>query len=304
MAVNLSVRLANLIFKNPVLAASGTFGYGVEYAEFIDVNRLGGFVTKGLSLRERAGNPPPRIAETPCGMLNAIGLQNPGLEHFLTNELPEIEHLSCHIIVNIYAHNADEFAELAHRVSSQDGVSALEINLSCPNVSKGGVLFGKNPTDVYELTRTVKSASKKPVIVKLTPNVADICDVAVAAEEAGADAISLINTLTGMVIDVEKRKPLLGNRIGGLSGPAIYPVGVRMVYEVFECVSVPIVGMGGIYNTDVALQYIMAGASLIQVGTANFIKPDTMLDIIKGLERYCETHNIDSISDIVGVAHS
>ncbi len=303
MSVSLSVTVANLIFKNPVIAASGTFGYGIEFEQYLNLGDLGGFVVKGLSLKERIGNDPPRIAETPCGMLNAIGLQNVGVDRFIREKLPQIEDCGSHIIANIYAGSVDEFVELAKKLNST-AVSALEVNVSCPNVSKGGALFGKNPDDVYGLTKEIKAASTKPVIVKLTPNVSDICSVAVAAQEGGADAVSLINTLTGMVIDIEARKPLLANRVGGLSGPAIYPIGVRMVYEVYECVDIPVIGVGGINSSNIALQYIMAGASLIQVGTANFVRPDATVQIIKGIREFCDEKGIGSISELVGCAHS
>ena len=301
--VNLTVRLGDLIFKNPVLTASGTFGYGIEFERYIDLNRLGGFVVKGLSLNEKKGNKPPRIVETPCGMLNAIGLQNVGVERFIEEKLPKLHGLNTHIIANIYGTEVEEFVRLAEILESVPEISALEVNVSCPNVSRGGALFGKDPDMVYVLTASIRKVSKKAIIVKLTPNVDDVAFVAQAAQSGGADAVSLINTITGMVIDIKDRKPLLANKTGGLSGPAIYPVGVRMVYEVYEKVKIPIIGVGGIFNTDVALQYIMAGATLIEIGTANFVDPTISVQIVKGLEAFVDEEGLDSISELVGVAH-
>ena len=301
--VNLTVRLGDLIFKNPVLTASGTFGYGVEFERYIDLNRLGGFVVKGLSLNEKKGNKPPRIVETPCGMLNAIGLQNVGVEKFIEEKLPKLRGLNTHIIANIYGTEVEEFVRLAEILEGVPEISALEVNVSCPNVSRGGALFGKDPDMVYVLTASIRKVSKKAIIVKLTPNVDDVAFVAQAAQSGGADAVSLINTITGMVIDIKGRKPLLANKTGGLSGPAIYPVGVRMVYEVYEKVKIPIIGVGGIFNTDVALQYIMAGATLIEIGTANFVDPTISVQIVKGLEAFVDEEGLDSISELVGVAH-
>ena len=301
--VNLTVKLGNLIFKNPVLTASGTFGYGIEFSKYVDLNKLGGFIVKGLSLQEKKGNNPPRIVETPCGMLNAIGLQNVGVERFIEEKLPKLQGLNTHIIANIYGTEVEDFVRLAEILDREPLISALEVNVSCPNVSAGGALFGKDPDMVYVLAVSIKKVTKKPVIVKLTPNVEDISFIAQAAQSAGADAVSLINTITGMVIDVKSRKPFLANKTGGLSGPAIYPVGVRMVYEVYEKVKIPIIGVGGIYNANIALQYIMAGASLIEIGTANFIDPTISVQVIKGIEEFMNEEGIDSISELVGVAH-
>ncbi len=303
-SVNLTVKLGSLIFKNPVLTASGTFGYAAEYKNYMDLNALGGFVVKGLSVSPKKGNKPPRIVETPCGMLNAIGLQNVGVDKFIKEKLPLLEDVDSHIIANIYGTKANEFVELAQRLEGVGRVSALEVNVSCPNVSKGGALFGKNPNEVFNLTSSIKKHTSKPVIVKLTPNVDDIVVIAKAACDGGADAVSLINTITGMVIDTKTKKPFLANKTGGLSGPAVYPVGVRMVYEVYEKIKVPIIGVGGIYNSDVALQYLMAGAALIEIGTANFTKPDVTVEIIKGIKEFLEVENIKSVGDIVGIAHS
>ena len=302
--VNLTVKLCNLIFKNPVLTASGTFGYGVEFSKYVNLNKLGGFIVKGLSLYKKKGNKPPRIVETPCGMLNAIGLQNIGVERFIDEKLPKLQGLNTHIIANIYGTEVEEFVKLAEILDKEPLISALEVNVSCPNVSAGGALFGKDPDMVYVLTVSIKKVTKKPVIVKLTPNVEDIAFIAQAAQSAGADAVSLINTITGMVVDVKSRKPFLANKTGGLSGPAIYPIGVRMVYEVYEKVKIPIIGVGGIYNANIALQYIMAGASLIEIGTANFVDPTISIQIIKGIEEFMNEEDVDSISKLVGVVHN
>ncbi len=303
-SVNLTVKLGNIIFKNPVLTASGTFGYGIEYQKYLDLDKLGGFVTKGLSVVEKQGNKPPRIIETPCGMLNAIGLQNIGVDKFIFEKLPKLKDVNTHIIANIYGSEVSEFVELTEKLNEQDNISALEINVSCPNVAQGGALFGKDPDNVFVLTSAIKKVSKKPIIVKLTPNVDDIAFIAQAAQSAGADAVSLINTITGMVIDTKTKKPFLANKTGGLSGPAIYPVGVRMVYEVYEKIKIPIIGVGGIYNSNVALQYLMAGASLIQIGTANFVKPDISKEIIEGIRTYLDEEGFKSVSDIIGIAHN
>ncbi len=304
MASSLVVKLGNLIFKNPVLTASGTFGYGLEYKKYMDLNKLGGFIVKGLSVKEKLGNKPPRIVETPCGMLNAIGLQNIGVDRFIEEKLPKMENLNTHIIANIYGSEVSEFVEIAEKLDKEPKISAIEVNVSCPNVSAGGALFGRDPDMVFVLTASIKKVFSRPVIVKLTPNVEDIAFIAQAAEKGGADAVSLINTITGMVIDTKTKKPLLANKTGGLSGPAIYPVGVRMVYEVYEKVKIPIIGVGGIYNADIALQYIMAGATLIQIGTANFINPSVTLEILKGIEKYLEDEGIESISKLIGIAHT
>ncbi|WP_022669693.1 dihydroorotate dehydrogenase [Hippea alviniae] len=304
MASSLVVKLGNLIFKNPVLTASGTFGYGLEYKKYMDLNKLGGFIVKGLSVKEKLGNKPPRIVETPCGMLNAIGLQNIGVDRFIEEKLPKLENLNTHVIANIYGSEVSEFVEIAEKLDKEPKISAIEVNVSCPNVSAGGALFGKDPDMVFVLTASIKKVFSRPVIVKLTPNVEDIAFIAQAAEKGGADAVSLINTITGMVIDTKTKKPLLANKTGGLSGPAIYPVGVRMVYEVYEKVKIPIIGVGGIYSSDIALQYIMAGATLIQVGTANFIDPAISLEILKGIGEYLESEGIESISKLIGIAHA
>jgi dihydroorotate dehydrogenase (NAD+) catalytic subunit len=302
--VNLEVKLANLKFKNPVLVASGTFGWGIEYKRFFDISLLGGVIVKGLSLNQRQGNPPPRIVETPCGMLNSIGLQNIGLKKFVSEILPQFDSINTNLIVNIYGSEIGEFVELAAELNNYKQIAALEVNVSCPNVKAGGATFGKDPEVVFVLVSSIKKVCDKTVIVKLTPNVTDIALIAQAAQSAKADAVSLINTITGMVIDTKTKKPFLGNKFGGLSGPAIYPVGLRMVYETYEKVNIPIIGVGGIYNTDIAIQYILAGASLIQIGTANFVDPGISLKIIEGIRRYLEDEKIDNISKLVGIAHN
>ncbi|OPX34790.1 MAG: dihydroorotate dehydrogenase B catalytic subunit [Desulfobacteraceae bacterium 4484_190.1] len=297
---DLSVKIGTLELKNPVITASGTFGYGSEFSSLIDINKLGGIVVKGISLRPRAGNPPPRIVETHCGMLNAIGLANIGLESFLKEKLPWLQSLSTAVIVNIYGHSIEEYAAVAAGLKGVEGVSAIEINISCPNVECGGMVFGTDPKTSARVTEAVLKESDKPVIVKLSPNVTDIRAIAISVEKAGAHAISLINTLTGMAIDVEKRVPKLANITGGLSGPAIRPVALYMVYQVVKAVKIPVIGIGGIMNYWDALEFFIAGARAIQVGTANFVEPDGSLDIIEGLKRFCMDREIISIDDIIG----
>ena len=302
--VNLEVKLSNLKFKNPVLVASGTFGWGIEYKRFFDIGLLGGVIIKGLSLNPRQGNPSPRIIETPCGMLNSIGLQNMGLEKFASEILPQFDSISTNLIVNIYGSEIGEFVELAAELNNYKQIAALEVNVSCPNVKAGGATFGKDPEVVFVLVSSIKKVCDKTIIVKLTPNVTDIALIAQAAQSAKADAVSLINTITGMVIDTKTKKPFLGNKFGGLSGPAIYPVGLRMVYETYEKVNIPIIGVGGIYSPDIAIQYMLAGASLVQIGTANFVEPSISLKIIEGIRRYLEDEKIDDVNKLVGIAHN
>lgn len=280
---DLSVTIAGVRFRNPVIAASGCFGYGEEYAEIFDLNKLGGIVIKGISLKPRQGNKTPRIVETPAGMLNAIGLQNVGLKVFIKEKLPFLQKLDTRVIVNIYGEKIEEYAELAEKLSVEKGISFLEANISCPNVKKGGMIFGHDPEVVFRLVKEVKRNSKLPVIVKLSPNTDKIVKVAEAAEDAGADAVSLINTVLGMAIDVDKRKPVLANITGGLSGPAIKPIALCMVWQVARSVKIPVIGIGGITNYSDALEFMIAGATAIQVGTANFVNPTVMLEIIEGL---------------------
>jgi len=295
---DMSVKLGSLELKNPVMTASGTFGYGMEFEPFMDVNRLGGIIVKGLSLKPRQGNPVPRIVETPCGMLNAIGLANLGLEGFLNEKLPWLKGLNTRVIVNIYGHSIDEYGELAKALNGIDGIHGVEVNISCPNVASGGMAFGNDPGVSAKVTESVKKNIDKPVIVKLSPNVTDIRVIARAVEAAGADVLSLINTLTGMVIDIETRRPKLANLTGGLSGPAIRPVAVNMVYQVVKAVDIPVIGVGGIMDHRDALEFLLAGAKAVQVGTANFVNPVAAVDIVEGLERFCQEKNINRIADL------
>lgn len=300
--INLEVNLGPLRLKNPVLAASGTFGFGEEYASFFELEKLGAVIVKGLTLRPRQGNPPPRIAETPAGMLNAIGLQNPGLEAFLERELPRLRSINAAVIVNIAGDTEEEYLTLARELSETNGILALELNLSCPNVKEGGIFFGTSADVMTRLIRKVRRVCRLPLIVKLSPNVTDIVELAEAAESSGADILSLINTLKGMVIDVSRRCPLLGNITGGLSGPAIRPVAVRMVYEVYRSVKIPIIGMGGITNLDDALQFFLAGARAVAVGSASFINPYTIPRLISDLQLFMESEGLQSLDEIVGAA--
>ena len=297
---DLQVSLGPLKLKNPVLTASGTFGYGQEFSSVVDLNLLGGIVVKGLSLKPRAGNPPPRIVETPCGMLNAIGLANIGVEAFLEEKLPWLRGLDTPVIVNIYGHTIDEYGALAARLKGVEGISALEVNISCPNVEQGGMAFGTDPDISARVTEQVLEKGDRPVIVKLSPNVTDIKAVARAVEKAGADGVSLINTITGMAIDIERRLPRLANICGGLSGPAIRPVALYMVYQVVKTVSIPVIGIGGIMDYRDALEFLLAGARAVQVGTANFVNPRAGLDIIEGLREFCQEQGIGAVDEIIG----
>lgn len=296
--VDLTVRWGGFTLANPVVAASGTFGYGLEYAHFVDLNRLGGFCTKGLSLRPRVGNPVPRMVETPSGMLNAIGLENIGLERFLREKLPLLRQYDTRIIVNFFGESADEYAEMAASLSDVDRIDALEMNISCPNVSEGGVFFSSDAKLVQDVVGRVRKVTNKFLVVKLSPNVTDITEIARAAEAAGADALSLINTCLGMAIDVRARKPVLANITGGLSGPAIRPIALAMVYRTARAVKLPILGMGGIFCAEDALQFLLAGASAIQVGTANFIEPAATMKILDGIQSYCQSHGIKKLADL------
>jgi dihydroorotate dehydrogenase (NAD+) catalytic subunit len=303
LSVDVSVKLGALELSNPVITASGTFGYGVEYAELMDISRLGGISVKGISLEPRKGNPPPRICETPCGMLNSIGLANIGYEAFVGKTLPKLRELGATVIVNTYGTSEGEFTELARRFDGVEGVAALEVNISCPNVKQGGIHFGVAPEPAAAVTRAVRDATGLPVIVKLSPEAADLVGVAQAVAEAGADAVSLINTIRGMSIDVETRKPRLGAGIGGLSGPAIRPVAVRMVYEVHRAVDVPLIGIGGISGLRDALEFFLAGATAVQVGTANYQNPRTALDLVESIEQHCEEHRLRP-ADLVGAVET
>ena len=297
----LRTHIAGIDMRTPVLTASGTFGFGEEFADFVDLARLGGVMVKGTTLAPRRGNDGVRIAETPQGMLNCIGLENPGVEHFLTEILPRIQPYGMNVIVNISGSSVEDYAVLAARLNVA-GVAALEINISCPNVKEGGIVFGTDPHAAAEVVRAVKGASEKPVIAKLSPNVTSITGMAHAVEEAGADIISLINTLIGMQIDIERRCPVLGNRTGGLSGPAVKPVAVRMVWDVAHVVHVPVIGMGGISSWQDAVEFFLAGASAVAVGTANFIDPAVTMKICDGLGRYLHENQMSNIREIVGAA--
>jgi len=299
-SVNMAVNLGSLKLKNPVMTASGTFGYGEEYADYVDLNRIGAIVVKGLSLKFRLGNPPPRIMETAGGMLNAVGLQNIGVDAFIDEKLPFLQKFDVKVIANIYGETYDEYIKVAKKLSMAKGVHALEVNISCPNVKKGGVSFGSDPKTAAQVTRKVKDETGLPVIVKLTPNVTDIAAVAQAVEKAGADAISLINTLAGMSVDLKKRKPHLRNITGGLSGPAIKPVALRMVWQVVKRVSVPVIGIGGIMTASDALEFLILGAKAVQIGTANFINPHATIDILEGMQNYLKNNKIKDINDIIG----
>lgn len=296
----MTVDIAGLKLKNPVMTASGTFGYGEEYADYVDLNRLGGIVVKGLSLKPRMGNPPPRIMETAGGMLNAVGLQNVGVDVFIEEKLPFLRKYNVAVVANIYGESYLEYAQVAKKLSQAQGVHALEVNVSCPNVKKGGLSFGSDPKAAAEVTRRVKAQTQLPVIVKLTPNVTDITLVAQAVEKAGADAVSLINTITGMSINLQTRTPHLKNITGGLSGPAIKPVALRMVWQVVKSVSIPVIGMGGILTAEDALEFMIAGATAVQIGTANFINPCATIEIIDGMRSYLNNNKIKNIKDIVG----
>jgi dihydroorotate dehydrogenase (NAD+) catalytic subunit len=298
-SINLRVNLGKLKLKNPVMTASGTFGYGREYSEFIDLNKLGAIVVKGISLKPMKGNPAPRICETPSGMLNAIGLQNPGLKGFIKHQLPFLKELKTKIIVNILGNSVNEYIKLAEELESL-GIDAVELNVSCPNVKKGGIIFGTEPKVFEGLIKEVRQRVKLPLITKLSPNVTNIKQFAKIAEDAGSDIISLINTLTGMSIDVGSRRPRLANITGGLSGPAIKPIAVRMVWECFNTVKIPIIGMGGIVSPEDAMEFILAGASALAVGTGNFINPGITVDIIKGIRSYMSSQDAGSLKDLTG----
>ena len=296
---SMSVKLAGLTLKNPVMTASGTFGFGLEYGEFFDVSKLGAIVVKGTTLTPWPCNSGQRIVETPAGMLNSIGLENPGVDVFLTQTLDKLKALDTHIIVNISGRTEEEYALLAEKLDV-DGVAALEVNISCPNVKQGGLAFGTDCAMASGVVEAVKACTKKPVIVKLSPNVTDIAQMAQAVEAAGADAISLINTLTGMAIDIHTWKPKLGNGVGGLSGPAVKPVAVRMVYQVAKAVKVPIIGMGGIMTADDAAEFLLAGATAVAVGTAQFVNPTAALEVVQGLETYVQQRGLENVQQMIG----
>jgi dihydroorotate dehydrogenase (NAD+) catalytic subunit len=296
----LGVDIAGLHLKNPVMTASGTFGYGGEFKDLVDLNRLGAIIVKGLSLEPAAGNPPPRIVETPAGMLNAIGLENIGIEAFLKTRLKFLRRLRTPVIVNLYGQKAEDYEALAEIVENETDIAAIEVNISCPNVKAGGMAFGVSAEVAGDLTRRIRRRTAKPMIVKLSPNVTDIVPIAQAVAAAGADALSLINTITGMAVDIERRRPQLANITGGLSGPAIRPVAVRMVWQAARAVEIPVIGIGGIMNHRDALEFLIAGASAVQVGTANFVNPGATMAIIDGLEAYLQAHKISDIKALIG----
>lgn len=296
----LAVEIAGIAFKNPVLTASGTFGYGLEFANLIDLNRLGGFCSKGLSPRPMKGNPPPRIVETHGGMLNAIGLQNVGARAFVTEKLPQLKGYDTKVIANVFGYCLEEYIEAIEILNDGEGIAAYELNISCPNVKQGGIVIGNSPTAAAEVTAAVKQVAKRPVIVKLSPNVTDIKQLALAVEGAGADALSMINTLVGMSIDVYTRRPRIANVTGGLSGPAIKPIAVRMVYEASQVVKIPIIGIGGIATWLDAVEFLIAGATAVQIGTANYYDPTCTIKIIDGLTSYCQQQGLENISQLRG----
>lgn len=297
--MNLSVDIAGVTMKNPVTTGSGTFGSGEEFSEFVDLSKLGAVTTKGVANVPWPGNPTPRVAEVYGGMLNAIGLQNPGIDVFVERDVPYLKKAGAAIIVNVCGKSEKDYVEVVERLSDEP-VDLLEINVSCPNVKEGGIAFGQDPKALYEITKAVKAKAKQPIIMKLSPNVTDITEMAKAAVDAGSDALSLINTLTGMKIDIERRDFVLANKTGGMSGPAIKPVAVRMVYQVANAVDVPIIGMGGISTAEDALEFIMAGATAVSVGTANFINPATTLEVVDGIKTYMERHQINDINELIG----
>lgn len=297
--MNTEINFAGIKMKNPVTVASGTFGYGREYSDFFDLSKLGGIITKGTSLKPRSGNKPPRVCETASGMLNSIGLQNPGVEYFAQNDLPFLRKFDTAIIVNACGSTIDEYVELCKILNTLD-IDGVELNLSCPNVKAGCMAFGNTYEGVKEITSHVRKVLDKPLIVKLTPNVTDIASIAKGAEDAGADGVSLINTLLGMKIDINTKRPILANNTGGLSGPAIKPVAVRMVYQVSQAVNIPILGMGGIINGEDAIEFMLAGASIVSIGAGNFIDPFTSINTVKGIEEYMAKNKIENINSIVG----
>jgi dihydroorotate dehydrogenase (NAD+) catalytic subunit len=297
---DMTVEVAGIKMRNPVMTASGTFGYGAEFADYLNLESLGAMITKGLSLKPKAGNPTPRIVETPGGMLNAIGLQNVGIDTFISQKLPYLAGVATPVIVNLYGNTLEEYGEVASRLDGLAGVAGIEVNISCPNVKQGGIVFGTDPQAAQEVVRLVKRSTSKPVIVKLSPNVTDVVLMAKACADAGADALSLINTLTGMAIDLDRRRPILANVTGGLSGPGIKPVALRMVWQVAKQVKLPIIGIGGIMNGRDALEFILAGATAVQVGTASFLDPSAAQTIAGEMEQYLVDHGIESIAALIG----
>lgn len=300
--MNMSVNIAGVEWKNPVTVASGTFGSGAEYSEFTDLNKLGAVTTKGVANVPWTGNPTPRVAEVYGGMLNAVGLQNPGIDLFCERDIPFLKNYDTKIVVNVCGHSTEEYVAVVERLADEP-IDMMEINISCPNVKEGGIAFGQDPKAVEAITKEMKKYAKQPVIMKLSPNVTDITEMAKAAEAGGADALSLINTITGMKIDIHRQKFVLANKTGGMSGPAIHPVAVRMVYQTYQAVNIPIIGMGGIMNTNDAIEMILAGATAVSVGTANFTDPRAAEKVVEGIEQYMKQYNVADIKDLVGAVH-
>jgi dihydroorotate dehydrogenase (NAD+) catalytic subunit len=297
---DLGVKIGKMSLKNPVVVSSGTFGFGEEFEDFFDLSRLGAIIPKGISLKPMAGNPPPRIFETEGGMINSIGLQNPGFREFIKNKLPYYKSLKTHLIINFFGKTQKEYVELARRFDDVAGISGLEMNISCPNVKRGGIVFGTDPQMAYRLVQAVRKSTTLTLIVKLSPNVTDIAFMAKSVEEGGADAVSLVNTFRAMAVNIHTKKPELGNTIGGLSGPAIKPIALRMVWEVAQAVNIPIIGMGGIMNAKDAIEFILVGASAVQIGTANLINPKTGIEVIRGIKEYLTQNKIDGIQKLIG----
>lgn len=299
---DLSINIGGIKLKNPVIVASGTFGFAEEFKEFFDLNQLGAIIPKGISLKPIIGNPPPRIFETEGGIINSIGLQNPGFEIFVKEKLPFLKTIKTHIILNIFGNTKKEYIELTKRLSDISGISGLEINISCPNVEKGGIIFGTNPKMAHDLISHIRKSTKLPLIVKLSPNASDIVLMGRSVEDGGADALSLVNTFRAIAIDIHSRKPQIGNIIGGLSGPAIKPIALRMVWEISQAVKIPVIGIGGIMKSEDAIEFLLAGASAIQIGTANLINPKTAIEVIKGIRDYLIQNRIRSLKNLIGLS--
>lgn len=298
--MNLQTTIAGVTFKNPVMTASGTFGSGMEYSDFVDLNALGAVVTKGVANVPWPGNPTPRVAEVYGGMLNAIGLQNPGIDVFLERDIPFLKQFDTRIIVNVCGKTVEDYVEVVERLGDESAVSMLEINVSCPNVKEGAIAFGQKADALYNITQELKRHARQPIIMKLSPNVTDITEMAKAAEAAGADALSLINTITGMKIDIHRRRFVLANKTGGMSGPAIKPIAVRMVYQAAHAVRIPVIGMGGIANAEDALEFVLAGACAVSVGAMNFVNPYTTAEVVKGIAEYMERYHVENFTDLIG----
>lgn len=298
--MNTQTTIAGVTFKNPVMTASGTFGSGMEYSEFVDLNQLGAVVTKGVANVPWPGNPTPRVTEVYGGMLNAIGLQNPGIDVFLERDIPFLKQYDTKVIVNVCGKSVEDYVEVVEKLGDEPAVAMLEINVSCPNVKEGAIAFGQKADALYNITAELKKHAKQPIIMKLSPNVTDITEMARAAEAAGADALSLINTITGMKIDIHKRKFAIANKTGGMSGPAIKPVAVRMVYQTAQAVQIPIIGMGGIANAEDAIEFLLAGASAVSIGAMNFVNPYTTVEVVKGIEDYMRRYNVEKLTDLIG----